>query len=36
MSHDAGIAALAPEPKLPVLTRDSHLEVVPRLQRKGW
>ena len=35
-ANDAWIAALAMEHRLPVLSRDTHFDVVPGLQRIGW
>ena len=35
-ANDAWIAALALEHRLPVLSRDAHFDVVPRLQRIVW
>jgi tRNA(fMet)-specific endonuclease VapC len=35
-ANDAWIAALAMEHGLPVLSRDTHFDVVPGLQRIGW
>jgi len=35
-ANDAWIAALALQHRLPVLSRDSHFDVVPDLERKSW
>ena len=35
-ANDAWIAALALEHRLPVLSRDTHFDSVPELQRTGW
>jgi tRNA(fMet)-specific endonuclease VapC len=35
-ANDAWIAALAMEHRLPVLSRDTHFDVVPGLQRIDW
>lgn len=35
-ANDAWIAALAMEHRLPVLSRDTHFDAVPGLQRIGW
>ena len=35
-ANDAWIAALAMEHGLPVLSRDTHFDVIPGLQRIGW
>ncbi len=35
-ANDAWIAALARQHGLPVLSRDRHFDVVPRLKRVGW
>ena len=35
-ANDAWIAALALQHRLPVLSRDEHFDVVPRLRRQGW
>jgi tRNA(fMet)-specific endonuclease VapC len=35
-ANDAWIAALALQHRLPVLSRDSHFDVVPELERKSW
>lgn len=35
-ANDAWIAALALQHRLPVLSRDRHFDVVPKLQRIGW
>jgi predicted nucleic acid-binding protein len=35
-ANDAWIAALALQHALPVLSRDGHFDVVPRLERRGW
>ena len=35
-ANDAWISALALEHGLPVLTRDSHFDMVPGLKRVGW
>jgi predicted nucleic acid-binding protein len=35
-ANDAWIAALAIEHQLPVLSRDTHFDAVPGLQRVGW
>ena len=35
-ANDAWIAALAMEHRLPVLSRDTHFDAVPGLQRVGW
>jgi tRNA(fMet)-specific endonuclease VapC len=35
-ANDAWIAALALEHRLPVLSRDTHFEVVPHLLRVSW
>ena len=34
--HDTWIAALARQHNQPVLSNDSHFDLVPRLQRIGW
>ncbi len=35
-ANDAWIAALALQHHMPVLTRDEHFDVVPRLERRTW
>jgi tRNA(fMet)-specific endonuclease VapC len=35
-ANDAWIAALAMEHRLPILSRDTHFDAVPGLQRIGW
>ena len=35
-ANDAWIAALAVQHRLPVLSRDAHFDVVPRVTRQGW
>jgi len=35
-ANDAWIAALALEHGLPVLSRDAHFDLVPRISRRGW
>ena len=35
-AHDAWIAALALQHRLPVLSRDRHFDAVPGLERKSW
>ncbi len=35
-ANDAWIAALALQHRLPVLSRDEHFDVVPRLDRRSW
>ncbi len=35
-AHDAWIAALALQHRLPILTRDEHFDAVPDLDRKAW
>ena len=35
-ANDAWIAALALQHRLPILSRDHHFDVVPRLERKSW
>jgi len=35
-ANDAWIAALAPQHRLPVLSRDEHFDVGPDLDRQGW
>jgi len=35
-ANDAWIAALALQHRLPVLSRDEHFDVVPRLRRQSW
>lgn len=35
-ANDAWIAALALQHRLPVLSRDQHFDVVPRLRRESW
>ena len=35
-SNDAWIAALARQHSLPILSRDAHFDVVPRLKRMSW
>jgi predicted nucleic acid-binding protein len=35
-ANDAWIAALALQHRLPVLSRDSHFDAVPDLERKTW
>jgi predicted nucleic acid-binding protein len=35
-ANDAWIAALALQHRLPVLSRDKHFDVVPKLERTGW
>lgn len=35
-ANDAWIAALALQHRLPVLSRDHHFDVVPKLERIGW
>lgn len=35
-ANDAWIAALALQHQMPVLSRDRHFDVVPKLQRIGW
>jgi len=34
--NDVWIAALARQHELPVVSRDSHFDLVPRLARRGW
>ena len=34
--NDVWIAALARQHELPVVTRDAHFDLVPRLARRGW
>lgn len=35
-ANDAWIAALALQHGLPILSRDEHFDVVPKLDRKAW
>ncbi len=35
-ANDAWIAALALQHRLPVLSRDQHFDVIPKLERIGW
>lgn len=35
-SNDAWIAALARQHRMPVLSRDTHFDLVPRLKRIAW
>lgn len=35
-ANDAWIAALALQHRMTVLSRDSHFDVVPRLERESW
>jgi predicted nucleic acid-binding protein len=35
-ANDAWIAALAFDHRLPVLSRDTHFDVVPGIQRVSW
>jgi len=35
-ANDAWIAALALQHRLPILSRDSHFDAVPDLERKTW
>jgi len=35
-ANDAWIAALALQHRLPVLSRDRHFDVVPRMKRQHW
>ncbi len=35
-ANDVWIAALCRQHRLPLLSRDRHFDVVPRLQRIGW
>ena len=34
--NDIWIAALARQHKLPILSRDAHFDIVPRVQRLSW
>ena len=35
-ANDAWIAALASQHGLPILSRDRHFDVLPRIERQGW
>lgn len=35
-ANDVWIAALALQHRLPVLSRDQHFDVVPRIERRSW